>query len=1119
MSGSIAPDAIYFNEFPTTGPAATVLGGEWENYDSPGNAGFGVRSPGQIQVVAEPTSTSGGNVLRITAQNVGGVHYSGGLKLLLPQTYGQYEMRVRVDVDPTEVTSGVVLMWPQSNEWPRDGELNWWETFDFRDTRTPVKSYVHRLRAGAVPPYDASDDELVVEVAHAGVDQSVWHKIVGTWTPEAITLSIDNGPEVLITDVRDFIPSVPMELTIQLDAWSDTPPASPITMDVDYVLVREWVPTPPLDSFPAERLPATVEMAFGASGPPISWDWVDVTDRLLAQTLSLTRGAPDEAGSIQPASVSFTLGNLDGALMPNKASSTWFPFVRRSTPVRVSVAGDVPGLTGDGALSARATTAGAPLAITGDIDIRVQMLPQFWAPGVEWSQTNGNRLLLGNTMRVAARWNPTGNQRSWVLHLYGAGWPALEWSPDGTQGAVVVGNPTATVAATKRAWLGVTLDVDNGQGQNVQRYWLWDAPGEPPADINDWLLVDEVVRSGTTSVHGGTAPLDVGGAAGQRSFRGRIYRFELRNGINGPIVAAPDFSAQPVGAAPFQDSTGQTWAMQSSAEISTRTTRFVGEVASIEPTWPFGDNHPTTPDVHPTESWVTVTATDVVRRLRTNQKPLLSPLRRHVTAFRWADKVTAYWPCEDYADAVSLASGLPAGSAIALSGSAAPATATGLPASAPLPVIAAGETGGMSGPIPTGPATRWAVEFVARFGTPGTATDILRWLADGTGTQWRVRAEPGAPADLRMQVLNASNTSIASHLQGASGFVGRWMFYRVDAEQSGGDVAWSFRWLNIETGGGGTSSGTYPGTLGRPTSIATTATGTADGLAVGHIIVHNGTLPASASGQISWLFGVDTAWVAESAAHRIWRLCTEEGIACEVIGDRTTFQDPRGVIALSEPMGPQTSRPFLDLLAEAAQLDMGVLLTRRGAPGFTYRTGASLRNQPVALALDGNENQIADVAPRYDDESIANDITVRTAGGSSARAVDESSVAEVGRYEADIEVVGVGGLNIQPAIVSGTGGLAAKISGQNLELAQRRLALSASPDIRWPTVAVDLAVAPELIPDALALEVGDRVQLRGLPVQSPADTVELQVRGVADRMSPTRWRMELATVPGAPYLT
>lgn len=249
----------FYESFGTVGAGSTVLSSTfWEIYDGPGNAGWGRRRPSAVAVVAEGTATDGPNVLRITASNGtggdAGFLVSGGVKVLLPQVYCQIELRVRVSDDPDEVTSGVVIMWPRLSpawptyglEWPAGGELDIWEGFDNRATRTPYQSFVHFLSPFAVPPYDAADD-LFLQFNHTGVDGSAWHKVVYNWTPNELSISIDDGAFRVLVDDPAFIPHWPMELTLQLDAWDkpSTPgvqPAvtAPRTMDIDYVLIRQF---------------------------------------------------------------------------------------------------------------------------------------------------------------------------------------------------------------------------------------------------------------------------------------------------------------------------------------------------------------------------------------------------------------------------------------------------------------------------------------------------------------------------------------------------------------------------------------------------------------------------------------------------------------------------------------------------------------------------------------------------------------------------------------------------------------------------------------------------------------------------------------------------------------
>lgn len=245
-NGSFNATASYFEDFANLGVgtgSATLAGTEWELYNSVGNAGFGIRSPNQIAVVSDVTATSNGKCMRITAQNVGGVHYSGGAKLKLNHTaYGQYELRARCSDDASQVTSGVLLTWPQSNLWPQDGEIDFWETYDHRDTRTPVQTNLHVLSPSAVLPYDAGDDYLATTHLWTGIDQSDWNKIVVSWTPTEIWMNVNDGAKVSITTDASIIPHTGMDLCIQLDAWSSTPPSSPVTLDVDYIVIRDWIP-------------------------------------------------------------------------------------------------------------------------------------------------------------------------------------------------------------------------------------------------------------------------------------------------------------------------------------------------------------------------------------------------------------------------------------------------------------------------------------------------------------------------------------------------------------------------------------------------------------------------------------------------------------------------------------------------------------------------------------------------------------------------------------------------------------------------------------------------------------------------------------------------------------
>jgi hypothetical protein len=284
----------------------------------------------------------------------------------------------------------------------------------------------------------------------------------------------------------------------------------------------------------------------------------------------------------------------------------------------------------------------------------------------------------------------------------------------------------------------------------------------------------------------------------------------------------------------------------------------------------------------------------------------------------------------------------------------------------------------------------------------------------------------------------------------------------------------------------------------------------------GHIIVTDGTLTSG------WQLGADVAWAGESAAHRIHRLCSEQGIPIEIIGDRSPhlLASLFGDLGASQAMGPQLRKTFPELLAECAAVDMGILSERSAVPGLVYRCRRTLEDQDPRLALTASSNEITNpLAPTLDDQRLRNDVTVTSAGGSSAQAVDAASIAEEGLYDVDVEIAGVGGLSIPAAILADVDGLAEAIDDQNILQAGWRLALGTEQGLRYPAITVDLSIAPHLIDAWLAVQLGDRITLGGLPVQHPISLVELLVEQVVEMMTPTSWRLELTCSPGDVWLT
>ncbi len=876
--------------------------------------------------------------------------------------------------------------------------------------------------------------------------------------------------------------------------------------------------------FPEARLGVRVEVAWGADlNVPSSWVWTDLTDRLVGTTseltIGLTAGRAPESADTQPSAITLNLDNSDGALTPGNPASPWWPNVERGAPLRIWVEGTSPALYVPGTTGSYAYTPDHPDFDVTDLDVRVLIEPDQWAAAARYTATQLQSFV--DVQRLVTKDGGTGNL-GWMLSTCDVGRPALQWSTTGTD--QVSKEAASTSASLRPLWLAATIDANNGAGAYTATVWRWDAPGTPPADVTTWEVVDSWTGTGTTTVvNGGTTPVMLGyrNPAATPSFRGRILKAELRSGINGTVTANPDFTAAAVGAPVILDTTGKPWLIEGDAEITRYQIRFTGQIAELAIEWPHGD-HAAGIGIDdpagraPTESRAVVTAAGPLRRLGQGQPALRSTLYRGVTSATAIDNIDAYWPMEDGAAAAHFASGLPSGPPMAFTGFRAAADST-LASSSALPTTTKpGDPVTWSATVTGGTSTRWAVEWVTKWDdveTSPAATELMRVAAAGGISLVRAEVSSGG---LLIQAYSGATLLGTLTFFSVASKADTWLLLRIELEQAGANVNWRWSFVDLATGGGTTLSGTLTSvTMGAVSGLSATTTGPpGQGLTMGHVIVHDGTLATG------WLFGADTAWVGESAAHRFWRLCAEEQIPVEIIGDPKAWAGSRGDLTRSQAMGPQRQLPLTDLLAECVACDMGAMMERRRTPGLAYRTRQSIEDQEPQLALNAADNEIAgQLTPVLDDAALRNDITVATIGGSSARAVDQVSIDKHGRYDDAVRIAGVGGLAIQATIVAAQAGLADAIDNQNQEQADWRLALANATAVRYPTITIDLGMAPRLIDAWLATAIGDRLTVFGLPVQHPSDQVELLVDHISERITPTGWRLQLGCSPGDGWLT
>lgn len=267
---------------------------------------------------------------------------------------------------------------------------------------------------------------------------------------------------------------------------------------------------------------------WGAVDSELFWDDEISTDGSYnGHTLRLSSGP----GSIQEQAILGYVGSTRVATVPLNWLATYL---------------DLPGVSG----SFASTPDAAALGITGDIDIRVKVAMDDWTPAVQ------------NCLIGKAASSTTTNYRFDVL---ANGRLETRWSTGG------VSNNKSSTAAVGAAdgsvkWVRVVHDVDNGAGGN---------------DIIFYTSDDGVTWSqlGTTVTSAGVIARDVNAFAltvgainptgNGNPVAGHIYYAEVRNGIDGTVVASFNAADAQLGASTITSSqTEEVWTLQGTAVLA-----------------------------------------------------------------------------------------------------------------------------------------------------------------------------------------------------------------------------------------------------------------------------------------------------------------------------------------------------------------------------------------------------------------------------------------------------------------------------------------------------------------------------------------------------------------------
>lgn len=255
---------------------------------------------------------------------------------------------------------------------------------------------------------------------------------------------------------------------------------------------------------------------------------------------SYSRSIADALTPLTPDEGLFELSNDVGSLSPLLNANLTLGRKVQLTAVSRSRFLSLPGTISNYA----STPDSAAVSITGDIDLRAKCtfsdftvnVHRIWFhyPGFVFTQIGGG--------------------------LY------LEWTPDGSTYAVAASTVTlgaVGIVVGQIVFVRVTCDVDNGAAQREVKFW-WSLDGV------SWTQLGATVTGAVTSFFDSTDLLYLGSDSGgaTNNLFGKIYTAEIRNGIDGTVVAKFDPDDAYEGATSWKSkATGETWTVNQSGTL------------------------------------------------------------------------------------------------------------------------------------------------------------------------------------------------------------------------------------------------------------------------------------------------------------------------------------------------------------------------------------------------------------------------------------------------------------------------------------------------------------------------------------------------------------------------
>ncbi|MGV1010412.1 MAG: hypothetical protein ACOYBY_17735 [Dermatophilaceae bacterium] len=494
--------------------------------------------------------------------------------------------------------------------------------------------------------------------------------------------------------------------------------------------------------------------------------------------------------------------------------------------------------------------------------------------------------------------------------------------------------------------------------------------------------------------------------------------------------------------------------------------RFVGEISEWPVTWGAGD-----------DVYVPIEVSVILRRLGQGASPIQSSLRRAITG---NTSIVAYWPCEDGANAKTVASGMDGVQAMTIVGTPEMGAYSDFVGSAELPSLG---TGKFTGKVPVHTNGLNQVRLIMAFPAASTWTTdrpILSASASGTVSYWSLYYETGGALSLRGygadDVLTFDSGAVAFDVDGKK------LLLAFTLDQNGADIDYEIETYEQEATIGGSYASTFAAaTLGHLTRVSLAPERNLSGAAAGHIVVDT---------VVDTIFDETSSFNAhtgESARDRSYRLCTEEGVS--YAGTDTTCQ----------AMGYQARDTLVNLLRECEAVD-GIMYEIRASLGLAHYLNVTNVNDVPTLTLDYATDVMAPFLPTEDDATARNDVTVERYLGGSGRVQETAGplgITAIGRYDEQVT-------------------LSLAADTQCEQQAAWRVHWGTWDEVRYASVTVNLTRTPAVAAAALTCSIKDVILVEDLPAWMPPNDARLFIIGYEETLTPFEWVITFNTVPAGP---